>query len=85
MSKDKTVKAQMMFSNEKFPYLPLRELKADALGECPAAHSTVWKIEKFTLKLIFQHFRTALQGQKTGYGNFIATFKLQPRRIGICH
>ena len=60
VSKDKTVKAQMMFSNEKFPYLPLRELKADALGECPAAHSTVWKIEKFTLKLIFQHFRIAL-------------------------
>ena len=46
MSKDKTVKAQMMFSNEKFPYLPLRELKADALGEC-----TVWKIEIFTYRL----------------------------------
>lgn len=31
VSKDKTVQADMMFINQKFPYLPIKELKAEAL------------------------------------------------------
>jgi len=31
VSKDKVVQADMMFSNEKYPYIPLKELKAEAI------------------------------------------------------
>jgi serpin B len=31
VSKDKVVQADMMFSNEKYPYIPLKDLKAEAI------------------------------------------------------